>query len=169
MSKLLVIYRRSSRLATPHTVVYVLSENITKQCNNALCLYVRYTIDRVTRSTTICKLNKKSSASPTSNHDRTAGSFSLHPHGRIFHRLGFGLLARCCLPACWDVSGIMAGFSCFPGTCCSPQPRHTILSLPFFKYFSFFPWSSESPPSCKTYPLTHEWPRVGRVIKFIQV
>jgi hypothetical protein len=55
-------------------------------------------------------------------------------HGRIFHRLGFGLLARCCLLA-WDVSGIMASFSCFPGTCCSPQSRHTILSLLFSSIF----------------------------------
>lgn len=140
----------------------IFSEKHHQQCN-ALCLYVRYTIDRVGHTHHHhCKLAKKSSASPTSNHDRTGIALVCTcTHGRILHRLGFGLLARCCLPA-WDASGIMASFSCFPGTCCSPQPRHTILSLLFS---SIFPSSHGVKASKLQGALTHEWPRVGRLIK----
>ena len=93
---------RSSRLATPpHSVCLLRKHHQTMQ--QCPCLYVRYTIDRVGPMCGTHTLHhhlqaKKSSASPTSNHDAT-GSFSLHPHGRIFHRLGFGLLGRCCLLA----------------------------------------------------------------------
>lgn len=93
---------RSSRLATPpHSVCLFRKHHQTmQQCPLFICpLYDRSSWTDVVHTRTQHHLQaKKSSASPTSNHD-TTGSFSLHPHGRIFHRLGFGLLARCCLPS----------------------------------------------------------------------
>lgn len=156
-----------------HHTVYVSSENITKQCNNVLCLYVRYTIDRVGpmwythAPSTICKLRSHlqvphrimiQQVALVCTHTRPyIPSIRVRPAGQVLPAF-----LRCEYQESW------LAFPAFQGHAARRSRDIPSFLSPLFKYFSFFPWSESLQAARRTHTRVAGWGGLSN-IKYIAV